>query len=174
MIQIALNDAGDINNLTSMVSGLLLSGLKINIYISSDEQNSVETVIEATQQNETFETIQTVDIEKAISDILWEIGIPSNISGYRYIKYAIKMVITNQEGIGSVTKLIYPEIACKFNTTPSRVERAIRHAIEVAWGRNAESNNKLFGNTINLKVGRPTNSEFIALVSDKIRLGILT
>lgn len=170
MIQITLNDASDMNNLTNMVSGLLEAGKKIDIYISSEEQSFEYPVIEPIQK---IQPIEYINFEKAINDILHEIGIPNNIAGYRYIKAAIKMVIQNPEAIGSVTKMIYPEVARKFNTTPSRVERAIRHAIEAAWNRNSESNNKLFGNTINLKTGRPTNSEFVAFLSDRICLELL-
>lgn len=171
MIQITLNDAGDIDALTNMVSGLLVPGNRIDIYISTEEQSFLEPKIELIQKSQPTELI---NFEKVINDILCEIGIPNNIAGYRYIKEAIKMVIENSELIGSVTKLIYPEIAHKFKTTSSRVERAIRHAIEVAWKHNAEGNNKLFGNIINSKTGRPTNSEFIALMSDRIHLGLLT
>lgn len=106
-----------------------------------------------------------------ITDIIHEIGIPAHIKGYLYLRDAISMVAEEIELLGSITKILYPRIAQKYETTPSRVERAIRHAIEVAWSRNnIETIKKFFGYTINTEKGKPTNSEFIALVADKIRL----
>ncbi len=106
-----------------------------------------------------------------ITDIIHEIGIPAHIKGYLYLRDAIAMVAEEIELLGSITKVLYPRIAQKYETTPSRVERAIRHAIEVAWSRNnIETIKKFFGYTINTEKGKPTNSEFIALVADKIRL----
>ena len=104
---------------------------------------------------------------KAIIDI----GIPAHIKGYQYLRDSITLSVKDAEIINSVTKVLYPTIARKYETTPSRVERAIRHAIEVAWNRgNTDTLNDLFGYTINCGKGKPTNSEFIALISDKIRL----
>lgn len=111
------------------------------------------------------------NIETEITNIIHEIGVPAHIKGYLYLREAIKMVIDNVELLGAVTKELYPSIAKKFNTTPSRVERAIRHAIEVAWGRGQiDAINKIFGHTIHNDKGKPTNSEFIAMVADKLRL----
>ena len=106
-----------------------------------------------------------------ITNVIHEIGIPAHIRGYMYVREAITLVVNDIELLSAVTKELYPSIAKKFNTTPSRVERAIRHAIEVAWGRaQVETINNLFGYTINNEKGRPTNSEFIAMVADKLRL----
>jgi two-component system response regulator (stage 0 sporulation protein A) len=106
-----------------------------------------------------------------ITAIIHEIGIPAHIKGYLYLRDAISMVVKEIELLGSVTKVLYPRIAEKYETTPSRVERAIRHAIEVAWARNnIDTIKKFFGYTINTEKGKPTNSEFIALVADRIRL----
>ncbi len=106
-----------------------------------------------------------------ITQIIHEIGIPAHIKGYLYLRDAISLVVEEIELLGSVTKILYPRIAHKYETTPSRVERAIRHAIEVAWSRNSlETIKKFFGYTINTEKGKPTNSEFIALVADRIRL----
>ncbi|NLC12259.1 MAG: sporulation transcription factor Spo0A [Firmicutes bacterium] len=106
-----------------------------------------------------------------ITGIIHEIGIPAHIKGYLYLRDAILMVVQEIELLGSITKVLYPRIAEKYDTTPSRVERAIRHAIEVAWSRNnIETIKKFFGYTINTEKGKPTNSEFIALVADRIRL----
>lgn len=116
-------------------------------------------------------TISSQDLESAITGIIHEIGVPAHIKGYVYLREAITMVVNNMELLSAVTKELYPSIARKFNTTSSRVERAIRHAIEVAWGRGrVEVINNLFGYTINNDKGKPTNSEFIAMVADKLRL----
>ncbi len=112
-----------------------------------------------------------VSIEAEITNIIHEIGVPAHIKGYLYLREAIGMVIENIEYLSAVTKELYPSIASKFNTTPSRVERAIRHAIEVAWSRGKiDTINKLFGYTVHNGKGKPTNSEFIAMVADKLRL----
>lgn len=111
------------------------------------------------------------NLEEEVTEIIHEIGIPAHIKGYLYLREAILMVVQEIELLGSVTKVLYPRIAEKFETTPSRVERAIRHAIEVAWSRNnVDTIKKLFGYTINAQRGKPTNSEFIALVADRLRL----
>jgi len=112
-----------------------------------------------------------VSIEAEITNIIHEIGVPAHIKGYLYLREAIGMVVDNIEYLSAVTKELYPSIAQKFNTTPSRVERAIRHAIEVAWSRGkVDTINKLFGYTVHNGKGKPTNSEFIAMVADKLRL----
>ncbi|MCJ0013512.1 sporulation transcription factor Spo0A [Clostridioides difficile] len=111
------------------------------------------------------------NIETEITNIIHEIGVPAHIKGYLYLREAIKMVIDNVELLGAVTKELYPSIAKKFNTTPSRVERAIRHAIEVEWSRGkVDTINQLFGYTVHNTKGKPTNSEFIAMIADKLRL----
>ncbi|AYC29534.1 sporulation transcription factor Spo0A [Paenisporosarcina cavernae] len=110
-------------------------------------------------------------IDTTITAVIKEIGVPAHIKGYSYLREAIHMVYVDIELLGSVTKVLYPDIASKFNTTPSRVERAIRHAIEVAWNRgNYESISKMFGYTVHHLKSKPTNSEFIAMIADKIRL----
>ncbi len=110
-------------------------------------------------------------LEAKITNIIHEIGVPAHIKGYLYLREAITMVVDNIELLSAVTKELYPNIAKKFNTTPSRVERAIRHAIEVAWSRGkVDTINNLFGYTVNTDKGKPTNSEFIAMVADKLRL----
>lgn len=111
------------------------------------------------------------DLESEITNIIHEIGIPAHIKGYMYLREAITMVVNNIELLSAVTKELYPAIAKRFNTTASRVERAIRHAIEVAWSRGeVETINKIFGYTVHNDKGKPTNSEFIAMVADKLRL----
>ena len=114
---------------------------------------------------------EPMDLETEITSIIHEIGVPAHIKGYMYLREAITMVVNDMELLSAVTKELYPSIAKKYNTTASRVERAIRHAIEVAWGSGqVETINKLFGYTIHNAKGKPTNSEFIAMVADKLRL----
>ena len=111
------------------------------------------------------------NLEIVVTDIIHQIGVPAHIKGYHYLREAIMASVTDKEMLESVTKLLYPAVAKKFKTTPSRVERAIRHAIEIAWDRgDIETLNSFFGYTINTGKGKPTNSEFIALITDKICL----
>lgn len=111
------------------------------------------------------------NLESEVTTIIHEIGVPAHIKGYQYLREAIMMSVTDMEMLNSITKILYPTIAKKFQTTPSRVERAIRHAIEVAWSRGKmDTIDELFGYTIHNGKGKPTNSEFIALIADKIRL----
>lgn len=111
------------------------------------------------------------DLEADITNIIHEIGVPAHIKGYMYLRKAITMVYEDIELLGSITKVLYPDVAKHFNTTSSRVERAIRHAIEVAWSRgNIDAISSLFGYTVNISKAKPTNSEFIAMVADKLRL----
>jgi len=111
------------------------------------------------------------NLDASITNIIHEIGVPAHIKGYLYLREAITMVYNDVELLGSITKVLYPDIAKKFNTTASRVERAIRHAIEVAWSRgNLDSISSLFGYTISNTKAKPTNSEFIAMVADKLRI----
>ncbi len=115
--------------------------------------------------------IQEHDLEKDVTEMIHEIGVPAHIKGYQYLREAIMMSVEDVEMLNSITKVLYPTIARKFQTTPSRVERAIRHGIEVAWSRGrSETLEALFGYTISAGKGKPTNSEFIALIADKIRL----
>jgi len=111
------------------------------------------------------------DLESVVTDIIHEIGVPAHIKGYQYLREAIILTINNMDMINAVTKVLYPEVAKKFGTTPSRVERAIRHAIEVAWDRgDIEVLQKFFGYTVSNIKGKPTNSEFIAMIADNLSL----
>ncbi|WP_026674926.1 sporulation transcription factor Spo0A [Alkalihalobacterium bogoriense] len=115
--------------------------------------------------------VQEFNLDASITNIIHEIGVPAHIKGYMYLREAITMVYNDIELLGSITKVLYPDIAKKFNTTSSRVERAIRHAIEVAWSRgNIDSISSLFGYTVSHSKAKPTNSEFIAMVADKLRI----
>ena len=110
-------------------------------------------------------------MEAEITQTIHEIGVPAHIKGYQYLRDAILMSVSDTEMLGAITKRLYPNIAKKHQTTPSRVERAIRHAIEVAWSRGKmDTIDQLFGYTVSNGKGKPTNSEFIALIADKIRL----
>lgn len=111
------------------------------------------------------------DLEVTVSDIMHELGVPAHIKGYQYLRSAILLSVDDPEMLNSVTKLLYPTVAEKYMTTPSRVERAIRHAIEVAWDRgDIDVLSSYFGYTIQISRGKPTNSEFIAMITDKLRL----
>ena len=111
------------------------------------------------------------DLEAMVTDIIHEIGVPAHIKGYQYLREAIILTIKDMEMINAVTKVLYPEVAKRFSTTPSRVERAIRHAIEVAWDRgDIEVLQKYFGYTVSNIKGKPTNSEFIAMIADSLTL----
>jgi len=111
------------------------------------------------------------DLESEITNILHEMGVPAHIKGYLYLRESINMVYNDIELLGSITKVLYPDVAKKYKTTASRVERAIRHAIEVAWNRgNIEAISNIFGYTVSVTKSKPTNSEFIAMIADKLRL----
>lgn len=123
--------------------------------------------------DERFEGINSPDsdLTVTISEIMHQIGVPAHIKGYQYLREAIILSVNDDEMINSVTKYLYPTVAKKFGTTPSRVERAIRHAIEVAWDRgDVDVLSSYFGYTIQNQRGKPTNSEFIAMISDRLKL----
>ena len=114
---------------------------------------------------------QGKSLEQYVTSVIHEIGVPAHIKGYQYLRDAIIMCVNDMDLLNSITKALYPSIAKKYVTTPSRVERALRHAIEVAWSRGKmDTIYSLFGYTINSGKGKPTNSEFVALIADKIRL----
>ncbi len=110
-------------------------------------------------------------LEALVTNVIHGVGVPAHIKGYQYLREAIMLVVNDIDVINQITKTLYPEIAQKFGTTPSRVERAIRHAIEVAWGRGEiDLMQNIFGYTVSSAKGKPTNSEFIAMIADKLRL----
>ncbi|MGN0402924.1 MAG: sporulation initiation factor Spo0A C-terminal domain-containing protein [Acetatifactor sp.] len=151
------------------ILGDLMNGDKefqIMITVPSVKKEDTQTVVRATASKEVVR-----DLEQDVTDMIHEIGVPAHIKGYQYLREAIMMSVEDSGMISSITKILYPTIAKRFQTTPSRVERAIRHAIEVAWSRGRmETLDSLFGYTIDTGKGKPTNSEFIALIADKIRL----
>ena len=146
--------------------------------ISTNKEFQIMITVPSGTKEENIQMSDTImqtgavrDLEKDVTDMIHEIGVPAHIKGYQYLREAIMMSVQDVEMLGSITKVLYPTIAKKYQTTPSRVERAIRHAIEVAWSRGRmETLDALFGYTINTGKGKPTNSEFIALIADKIRL----
>lgn len=135
-------------------------------YITTNHEN--ETLNNDMGENEKYKKVK---IENEITEILHEVGIPAHIKGYMFLRTAIMITYENIDILGQVTKVLYPDIARTYNTTSSRVERAIRHAIEVAWNRgNTDAINDIFGYTVSASKSKPTNSEFIAMIADKLRL----
>jgi len=125
------------------------------------------------QRSSTVQNVKNPSVEAIITDIIRDIGIPAHIKGYQYLRDAIMMIIEEPDLLGAITKTLYPMVAGRHATTSSRVERAIRHAIEVAWSRgNADAIHKIFGRNTMTDKGKPTNSEFIAIIADKIRIGM--
>ena len=134
---------------------------------NNTEKRVINTVFESRKNKEP----QINSLEMDVTNIIHEIGVPAHIKGYQYLRDAIIMSVNDTEMLGSITKRLYPTIAKNYKTTPSRVERAIRHAIEVAWSRGKmDTIEELFGYTVSSGKGKPTNSEFVALIADKIRL----
>lgn len=173
--------AADDNEKVYRILGDLMNGDKeFQIMITvpagkkgDDEQPAGEVLIQAAEDKKEPEdqAEKVYDLEQDVTDIIHEIGVPAHIKGYQYLREAIMMSVREPAMISSITKVLYPTIAKRFQTTPSRVERAIRHAIEVAWSRGRmETLDALFGYTVNTGKGKPTNSEFIALIADRIRL----
>ena len=110
-------------------------------------------------------------LEREVTAVIHEVGVPAHIKGYQYVREAIVIAVQDMDVINAVTKVLYPEVARRYSTTPSRVERAVRHAIEVAWDRgDLETLQRYFGYTVSNTKGKPTNSEFIAMIADRIRL----
>lgn len=132
-----------------------------------------QRVLEATNQIEvkTAQTAIEQDLRIILTNMLHELGVPSHIKGYQYIREGILLLYNNPDIVGGITKELYPEIANKFNTSVSRVERAIRHAIEVSWNRgNLDLMEEIFGHSVDYDKAKPTNSEFIVTVADKLKL----
>ena len=122
-------------------------------------------------QNKPYGRSKDAGIEAMVTSMIHEIGVPAHIKGYQYLREAIILAVKDMEVINAITKVLYPQVAKTFATTPSRVERAIRHAIEVAWDRgDLETLQRFFGYTVSNSKGKPTNSEFIALIADKLQL----
>ena len=168
MEQLSLTAGKEKENVVQILTDLMEHNREFQIMITvparaAGEENSLEYV----QAKE----VPKRDLERDVKNMIHDIGVPAHIRGYQYLREAIQMSVKDMDMLGSITKTLYPEIAKKYETTPSRVERAIRHAIEVAWNRGRmETLDALFGYTINTGKGKPTNSEFIAMIADKMRL----
>lgn len=168
MEQVNMNIAKDNERIYRVINDLISQNKEFQIMITVPSTVQKEKKVNAPQM-QTFR--EPYDLEKEVTDMIHDIGVPAHIKGYQYLREAIIMAVKDPTMISAITKILYPTIAKNFQTTPSRVERAIRHAIEVAWSRGKmETLDQLFGYTINTGKGKPTNSEFIALLSDKIRL----
>ena len=172
MEQLKFTSTRDDDNVYKILDDLIQADKEFQIMITvpagklSEKSNqTLKTVIDR------LDTSVKVDLEALVTNMIHEIGVPAHIKGYQYLREAIIMSVEDTSVLSSITKILYPTIAKSFSTTPSRVERAIRHATEVAWSRGKmETLDGLFGYTINTGKGKPTNSEFIALIADKIRL----
>ena len=147
----------------------------IKPYRTADLLDRISELVTCYREEQPLPTCQVYsidhDLELTITGILHQIGVPAHIKGYHYLRSSIMMSVKQPEIINAITKELYPSVANKYNTTSSRVERAIRHAIEVAWDRgDVDVLNSYFGYTIHNSRGKPTNSEFIAMISDRLRL----
>ncbi len=140
-------------------------------YDMSSMLSHVRTLVKMRNGNKNIVSDPVTDMEAQVTKIIHQIGVPAHIKGYQYLRTAILMTIEDNDIINAVTKILYPTVAKKYQTTTSRVERAIRHAIEVAWDRgDVDTLNSYFGYTIQNSRGKPTNSEFIAMIADNLRL----
>ena len=169
MEQLNILTTKDNERLYKIIGQLMSSDKEFQIMITvpSDKKENLKK----NHVEEVVKKVQERDLEQDVTDMIHEIGVPAHIKGYQYLRESIMMAVEDNTMLSSITKILYPTIAKKFQTTPSRVERAIRHAIEVAWSRGRmETLDALFGYTINTGKGKPTNSEFIALIADRIRL----
>lgn len=172
MEQLSITSTKDNEKMYQILDNLLRADKEFQIMITVPSGKEQEKV-HVTQKEQKKEPPR--DLEQDVTDMIHEIGVPAHIKGYQYLREAIMMSVDDCSMISSITKILYPTIAKRFQTTPSRVERAIRHAIEVAWSRGKmETLDALFGYTIDTGKGKPTNSEFIALIADKIRLSYRT
>lgn len=167
MEQINLTETKDTERVYKILGDLMHMNREFQIMITVPSRGQTAE----TEGKEEAPKMLSHNLERDVTDMIHEIGVPAHIKGYQYLREAIMMSVEDAEMLGSITKVLYPTIAKKYQTTASRVERAIRHAIEVAWSRGRmETLDAMFGYTINTGKGKPTNSEFIALIADKIRL----
>lgn len=168
MEQLSIAGTKDNEKVYEMLKNLLRGDKEFQIMITvpsekEEKGNEKENGVERVKKER--------NLEQDVTDMIHDIGVPAHIKGYQYLREAIMMSVEDASMISSITKILYPTIAKRYQTTPSRVERAIRHAIEVAWSRGRmETLEALFGYTVDYVKGKPTNSEFIALIADKIRL----
>lgn len=172
MEQLKFTSTRDNENVYRILDDLMQADKEFQIMITVPAGNLTDKNLHTIKQSSfKAEKVPEMDLEAEVTNMIHEIGVPAHIKGYQYLREAIIMSVEDTSVLSSITKILYPGIAKKFSTTPSRVERAIRHAIEVAWSRGKmETLDSLFGYTINTGKGKPTNSEFVALIADKIRL----
>lgn len=169
MEQLNIQTAKDNEKIYKILGDLMNGDKEFQIMITVPSPKDKDKGI-VMAENKKTEKVQR-NLEQDVTDMIHEIGVPAHIKGYQYLREAIMMSVEDPGMISSITKILYPTIAKRFQTTPSRVERAIRHAIEVAWSRGRmETLDAMFGYTIDTGKGKPTNSEFIALIADRIRL----
>lgn len=178
MEQLTLNATED--KLMEILESLMDNGKEFQLMITFPGKETIPSPVPPisllnykTPQEKTIreKPLSYASLEQEVTGLIHEIGVPAHIKGYQYLRTGIIMCVSNSEYISSITKTLYPSIANEYHTSPSRVERAIRHAIEVAWSRGSmKTLDDLFGYTISIGKGKPTNSEFIALLTDKIRL----
>lgn len=169
MEQLNVTSTKDNEKVRKMITELLNTNKEFQIMITVPSSATASEKAAKPAQEKKEEPAR--DLEQDVTNMIHEIGVPAHIKGYQYLREAIMMSVEDTGMISSITKILYPTIAKRFQTTPSRVERAIRHAIEVAWSRGKmETLESLFGYTIDTSKGKPTNSEFIALIADRIRL----
>ena len=180
MEQLRMSTGKDSERVVQILTDLMKTNKEFQIMITVPATGTDVAELTAKEEKPLDASAQTVpqppgqaprSLEKDVTDMIHEIGVPAHIKGYQYLREAIMMSVQDIVMLNSITKILYPTIAKKYQTTPSRVERAIRHAIEVAWSRGRmETLDALFGYTINTGKGKPTNSEFIALIADQHRL----
>ena len=169
MEQLNITTTKDNEKVYKILGDLMNADKEFQIMITVPSTQKNDAALQAAEAPKVQKPMR--DLEQDVTNMIHEIGVPAHIKGYQYLREAIMMSVEDPAMISSITKILYPTIAKRFQTTPSRVERAIRHAIEVAWSRGRmETLDALFGYTINTGKGKPTNSEFIALIADKIRL----
>lgn len=169
MEQLNLSTTKDAEKVYKILGELIHTEREFQIMITVPSGR--KTLRTAEKEAEVVPQTLSFDLKRDVTDMIHEIGVPAHIKGYQYLREAIMMSVEDSEMLGSITKVLYPTIARKYQTTSSRVERAIRHAIEVAFNRGRmETLDAMFGYTINTGKGKPTNSEFIALIADKIRM----
>lgn len=173
MEQLNLTTTKDVEKVYEILGNLIHMEREFQIMITVPSASAKAGTAMASEVKES--KAFSYDLEKDVTDMIHEIGVPAHIKGYQYLRDGIMMVVEDIEIINQITKQLYPDLAKKYKTTPSRVERAIRHAIEVGWGRGQiETVENIFGYTVNANKGKPTNSEFIAMIADKLRIELKT
>ena len=169
MEQLRMSTGKDSERVVQILTDLMRTNKEFQIMITVPASGTAET--SAAERKDTEPKREAHDLEKDVTNMIHEIGVPAHIKGYQYLREAIIIAVNDMDVINAITKVLYPQVAKTFGTTPSRVERAIRHAIEVAWDRgDLDTLQRFFGYTVSNTKGKPTNSEFIALIADRLQL----